>query len=180
MASLLPRRPGMWFPQHLPIFSRRRRSGSPAHLPNDATCPIEHLMYEPGRYSPGKLSNVYGQEVWLVYDGATNPDTPLKDWRRKNRVNWKGTEEEAEELCALLNRTGRLLGNVRPVAEADMMSKSQEIMWANVARKKSTKRSTPSSSPGSALRGQQSAVKSTFVKCSKCKRMVKEDHDCQA
>lgn len=120
-----------------------------------------------GRYSIGEIFNSYSSS-WYVYDDSYNPSLPVKDYRKGNKVNWKGSREDAEQLAELLNKNREILGG-RVKSEGDDMSKSQKIMYMymNKARRKSTPQP-------------KKVTVSLFVKCDDCGMMSSGgEHTCQ-
>lgn len=51
---------------------------------------------------------VQGWNKWIVVDHKFQQDNEVRDWRKKGHPDklpvWKGTEEDADHLSALLNR----------------------------------------------------------------------------
>jgi len=64
-----------------------------------------------------------------VFDGLTNPDTPLLNWTKRGvrKFIWKGTRDDAESLAQMLNEGAP--GSEEPLAP--QLSKSQRIMYSN-------------------------------------------------
>jgi hypothetical protein len=146
------------------------------------------MSYQPpeyGRYNPGPVFRADGtHRKFRIYDGAYLPSEPILDWRHKFKRPWEGTQEEAEELCRLLNRDREVLG--KPVrSEMTVTSKSQKIWRMNQARKRSGRRAVAAESVGGtrssvaaeSVGGTRSTkslnvIQSLFVKCENCGSMV--------
>jgi hypothetical protein len=96
-------------------------------------------------------------QYWGVLDCELQ--TYIRNWHRGlTRTVWRTDLETATEMADTMNALR--MGNVRPVAQE--LSKSQKIMFANKARKR-TARPTVSS----------------FTRCAGCARMVKQGHQCE-
>lgn len=119
-----------------------------------------------GRYSVFEVTRIDGSKPLLSYgvsDHAYVPSEPIMDWRRKHRVPWYGTLADALDLRDRLNRERTVLGQKKPKTEYDITSKSQRIMYANKARKKSVSQ-------------QKQPVR--FRACPKCGRMTRLSEHC--
>jgi hypothetical protein len=107
----------------------------------------------PGIFTPHALDG-----KWAICDHRT--DELLRHWRKSGRgLIWRGTLDEAESLCHLLNT-----GAER--APAEELSQTQKIHFMNVGRRKSAE---------SAL---VKRVKTAFTRCEGCGSMVKPGHIC--
>lgn len=83
-------------------------------------------------------------------------DVLYRHWRKGQRgLIWRGSELEAQALCNLLN------GGLVPEPKGEM-DKSQRIMYATKARKRTVTKT----------------VSTPFRKCTTCGRMVKTDNHC--
>lgn len=94
------------------------------------------------RYQIGKIANMYGHDMWAVFDMNVLPFMPVKDERRdhatgrkKKQRFWKGNEQDAIHYCKLLNQAYTKIG-WRARTELDEVSQSQRIHYRNNAEKR--------------------------------------------
>jgi hypothetical protein len=85
-----------------------------------------------GRWRAKRIYKAIGNddtEWWGVFDGLTNPDTPLLNWTKRGvrKFIWKGTEADAHSLAQMLNEGAP--GSEKPLAP--QLSQSQRIMYSN-------------------------------------------------
>lgn len=130
-------------------------------------------MYEDpgnGRYRVYHVSRVRGDALYEygVEDGSFVPAEPLKDWRKKHRVNWYGTLEQAVELRDQLNGERAKIDKKKVKTEFDVISKTQRIMFANQARKKRLQD-----------KPKPPATRFVMSRCSDCGKVYSGDHRCQ-
>jgi len=121
--------------------------------------PLDDVPVE-GRYHPQRVTDIRGRHAWLVIDLSYSE--AIKDYRRKNRVNWQGTKEDAIHLCGLLNANRGMLGE----------KKVTVFDGTEIATRKAIKNNT---------KRKHKVTKPLFAKCGKCSRIVKtgSDHQCQ-
>jgi hypothetical protein len=95
------------------------------------------------------------EDKWAIRDIRT--DDLMRRWRKGGRgLIWRGTFEEAESLCDLLNRGEQ-------DAPREEMSKTQKIHYMNRNKRNPT---------------QSTVTKPSFVRCTGCDKMVKTGHNC--
>lgn len=107
---------------------------------------------------------VQGWNKWIVIDHKFQRDNEVRDWRKKATQGrlpvWKGTESDADNLCALLNKSYR--------DDDDLITKVERAQvdfkpWQN--NKKATRRRTAP------------AIVPQFKKC-ECGARYKGDKHC--
>lgn len=113
-----------------------------------------------GWFTPFKIGPMFGtKDLYGINDGHYNGNEAiLRNFQRgkKSKAIWKGTLEEAQALCSLLNRDQKVMKK----ATTGVTSDTQKRYYSNQARKK------------------RSAPKMTaFQKC-KCGAMYKGDKHC--
>lgn len=137
------------------------------------------------RYFADKISNMYGHEMWSVFDLNTVPAEPVRDerkdagtGRKKRQRFWKGSYADAIHYCGLLNKEYVEQG-LRARTMLDNLSQSQRIHYANDAARRRSVRGIPTGTPPSHRAGELAGSGvSPFGRCDRCKKMVRDDHKC--
>ena len=82
-----------------------------------------------GRFTPFKYGPIFGKEdQYGINDGYINgPDAILRNWQKgkKSKLPWKGTKEQAEEMCALLNRDKKVM---QKATQQDQSARTRAIL----------------------------------------------------
>lgn len=96
-----------------------------------------------GWFRPFKIGPMFGAEdLYGIEDTHyTNPNEAiLRNFQKgkKSKAIWKGTKEQADELCSLLNRDKKVMEK----ATKGITSDTQKRYYANRAQKKRTARPT--------------------------------------
>lgn len=90
---------------------------------------------------------------------------------------WKGTKEDADAYCALLNKDYRER-HVHARSMADDLARSQIIHYANERDRRRSVRPRVSSGPTSDGTGGVAGFRSPFRRCDGCGLNVRDPHTC--
>jgi hypothetical protein len=129
------------------------------------------------RFCVISLSPDYGERRYAVEDLSIMRDNIVREWRTKgigrthaNNISkskkgmiWRGTRQEAEELCEALNKSAKL-GTMSVASDPPIRENARHYARTQNAKKKST--TAPIK------------MENLFTRCEPCKKMVKKGHTC--
>lgn len=125
------------------------------------------------RFSVIELSKEYGERRFAVDDAALTRESLVREWRQrgpgrtsvrgirppKTGLIWRGTRNEAEQLCEALNMSSGL-GTMTVASDPPTRENA-------VAHAKARHRANP-----------KPVKRASFFRCDSCGKMVKEGHKC--
>lgn len=130
------------------------------------------------KYRVVALSEEYGERRYAVEDLSVQRDNLVREWRSrtlgratvkgikkpKTGMIWRGTKEQATELCRLLN-TSKALGKMSVAHDPPVRENARAYAQGRTATRRPSRTTTATPRLGA-----------SFAWCDSCKRNVRQPH----